>query len=405
MPTDDDPFDEDEADLDRDSREVSSEPDTDENDDSDDGVDGASHTPSYLRRRVVVALALTVIAAVAGWYLVIRDEGLSGDAVLAVDGEELTEEEFSRRLDLLTALYGVERPDPASEEFDRFRRDSAKSVAVGMVLEAAAAERGVDLAERAVADAFARYIEQQYPVGGRDAFIQQLGNVGVSEAEVLAEFRRTLITRLLYNDVVEEVTVSDEELAAEYDARREELAIDETRSLRHLVVSTEEAAVAAKSRIDAGEEFSAVASEISLDAATAAEGGSLGIMSADMLDPAFAEPAFSADVGVAFGPVRTDLGWYLGVVDEVFPPRTPTLDEIRDQLRTRIRIERELEQWRQFLERTIADADIDYADDYRPENPDAPPPVVLPDPLSVTTTAPGGTPPSTTRDAGEDEGG
>lgn len=357
-----------------------------------DGTDDVDDRSGSLGRRLAVAAVLTAVALAAGWYLLLRDEGgLPADAVLSVDGRTMSEDEFSRRVDLLTALYGLQPPSPDAAEYDRFRRDSAKSFAVGIILENEAADRGLELAERTVSDAFARYIEQQYPVGGRSAFVQALGNVGVSEAEVLAEFRRTLFTRMLYNDVVETAEVSDEDLVAEYEARKEDLGVSETRALRHLVVSTEEAAQAAKARITGGEDFAAVAGEVSLDGATAAEGGDLGVVSADMLDPAFGEPAFSALPGTVFGPVRTDLGWYLGIVEEIYPPQTPTLDDIAEQLRTRIRIERELEQWRQFLEAAIAEADTDYADDYRPENPDAPPPVVLPDPLS-----PSASPPSTT---------
>ena len=366
------------------------EPSTDDRSSEDPSAEDRVVTPEPhqpgSRRNVVIGglVVLALVAAIAGFVLLRSDSGLSDGAVLSVDGTEVTTAEFDRRIEVLSALYGIEVPPPGTEEAEAFRRDSAKSVALSLVLDRAAAERGVDVAERTAADALARYIEDQYPIGGRDAFVQALGDSGVNEAEVLDELRRQLLTSRLFDDVVGTIEVDDAAVEAAYEERQDELRVPETRRLRHLVVSTEDAADAARARIDRGEAFADVAAEVSLDGATAESGGDLGFLRADQLDPAFGDPAFAGEVGDVFGPVQTDLGWYVGTIEAVEPPNTPALDEIRDALRQRLETEAGLERWRTFLTDAIAEADIVYDDDHRPDDPLAPPPVALDDPLDST---------------------
>lgn len=368
-------------------------PEPDDETRADDPASAPASPPaaSGSRRNVVIGglVVVALVAAIAAFVVSRSDSGLSDDAVLAVDGTEVSTEEFDRRIEVLSALYGIEVPPPGTAEADAFRRDSAKSVALSLVLDRASADRGIDVAERTAADALARYIEDQYPIGGRDAFVQALGDSGVNEAEVLDELRRQLLTSRLFDDVVGTVEISDDEVDAAYQERQDELRVPETRRLRHLVVSTEDAANDARARIDAGEEFATVAAEVSLDGATAEAGGDLGFLRRDQLDPAFGDPAFGGEVGDVFGPVQTEIGWYVGTIEVVEPPNTPALDEIRDALRERLQTEAGLERWRTFLTDVIADADVDYADDYLPDDPLAPPPVALDDPID-STGVPGG---------------
>jgi peptidyl-prolyl cis-trans isomerase C len=116
-----------------------------------------------------------------------------------------------------------------------------------------------------------------------------------------------------------------------------------------------------------------VATEVSLDNATKAAGGELGSLAARELAPAFAQAAFAAAPGTPFGPVRTDLGWHLGVVEEVTPGRPVTLEEVRSPLREQLIGERRLARWRSYLGELIVDSDACYADRFRPADPNAPP--------------------------------
>ena len=336
-------------------------------------VAGEPEPPRGRGRRRVVAVVV-VVAVVAGLAAValtaLGSDGCPPDgAAVKVRGRVATVEELERRTELLKALYGVEPPDESdAKRADAFPRDLAKSVAVALIVEAEVEQRGLRAADKSVRDALDRYVAERFPEGGRARFVEALGNQGVSEGEVLAEFRRLLETNRLFQAVTEDAKVTDDELARAFEGRKERLA---RRRMRHLVVADEAQARAALARIQGGEPFAAVATAVSLDAATRDTGGDLGSLSAAELAPAFAEAVVAAAVGQPFGPVQTDLGWHLGLVEEVTPV---TLDEVRDSLRQQLVGERRLEIWRKYLGRQIADSGACYAARFRPTDPEAPPP-------------------------------
>jgi peptidyl-prolyl cis-trans isomerase C len=317
-------------------------------------------------------------------------------AALEVSGRKVTADDLERRVEVLKALYGL-TPPPASDtaKSDAFPRDLAKSVAVSMLIDADVADRNLGVGDKTVRDALDRYIADAFPEGGRARFVEALGNQGVSEADVLGEFRRLLQTRRLFDVVTGDVKVSDADVEAAFAERRDRLAIAERRRLRHLVVADEAAARSALGRIQGGAAFATVAMEVSLDAATKAAGGEIGSLAAADLDPAFGEAAFAAAPGVPFGPVRTQLGWHVGVVEEITPGRAVSLDEVREPLRQQLISERRLARWRAYLGDRLAEADACYAARFRPADPDAPPPDIGGSGIDGTTPqVPGTTPPA-----------
>ena len=94
--------------------------------------------------------------------------------------------------------------------------------------------------------------------------------------------------------------------------------------VRHILVETAEEADDVLVRLDDGDDFAEVATEVSLDTGT--PGGDLACSLANRYVPEFAQATMEADVGALFGPVETDFGFHVLVVDE----RTaPTEEEVR----------------------------------------------------------------------------
>lgn len=335
---------------------------------------------SDLRVRVLAGV-LTLLAVALPVGFVLGDRGLPEDAALRVDGTVVSTAQLQRRVDVLQALYGVREPR-AGRRQDQFRRDVAKAIAVSMILEGEARERGVVVATKAARSTLSRLIEREFPDTGRSGFVRALGNVGVGEREVLDEIERQLVVSQLFDRITAEVRVSDEDVVAEFDARREELAIPERRRIRNIVVAERATAVQVLRRARAGSGFAELVRKYSLDASTRNAGGDMGLLAQADLEADYGRAAFRAPVGGIFGPVKTRFGWNVGQVVSSRPARPLGLDRVRAELRRQLETEKALEVWRDWVAEQIRGADVEYAPRFRPTDPDSPPSGQLPDGLT-----------------------
>jgi len=83
----------------------------------------------------------------------------------------------------------------------------------------------------------------------------------------------------------------------------------------HILVETEDEAEAVLERLDAGEDFAVVATEVSIDTGTGPNGGSLDCSPASRYVPEFAEAAVAAPIGEVTEPVQTEFGYHIIVVE------------------------------------------------------------------------------------------
>ncbi len=86
--------------------------------------------------------------------------------------------------------------------------------------------------------------------------------------------------------------------------------------LRHIVFGTKEEAEAAQARLEAGEDFAALAKELSTDSATKDRGGDMGWISFDPQKPLFSSQAFELEPGEMSPVVPTENGYEIILVEE-----------------------------------------------------------------------------------------
>lgn len=326
------------------------------------------------RRRVVAALVALLV--VAGGVLLVQQRltGLPDDAVLRYDDEVVTKADLEEHLDTLDALYGVSEPEDGKAQ-DEFNRDVAKSVAVALILDRAAKDEDVVISEKAARDTLSSMIDTQLGPNPQKAFQDLLTKYGVSEDDILREIRRqqaiARLFKLVTQDTVDEVTAKDAEALYEKDPGAFE--VPERRKIANIVVATRGQARAVLSALRKGASFRALARTRSLDDATRDKGGLLGTVPASQLEEGYAKAAFAARKGTVFGPVQTAYGWNVGMVLDVVAARQPSYRAVADDALDAVRSERAMKTWRSWLADRIEDADVEYADAYRPAHPDEPP--------------------------------
>ena len=129
--------------------------------------------------------------------------------------------------------------------------------------------------------------------------------------------------------VAAQVDITEEELLQEYENPIIPLGVPETREIQQLTFDDQEAALAARVRLEEGIAFLTLAEERSLSA----EDISRGTLTSDQLGGAAAEAAFSVELGSVTEPVEGLFGWLLLHVTNITPGTELTFEEARDQIR------------------------------------------------------------------------
>ncbi len=137
----------------------------------------------------------------------------------------------------------------------------------------------------------------------------------------------------------DQVAVDDAALQEMYQAEIANLA--EQRHAAHILfevsgdvtdAQAKEAAQNAIERINAGEDFAAVAKEMSDDIGSAEQGGDLGFAAQGVYDPAFEDALYALEKEQVSVPVRTDYGWHVIKLLDVQAADIPTFASLKDKL-------------------------------------------------------------------------
>lgn len=299
-------------------------------------------------------------------------QALPPGAVLRVGTTVVTTADYDARLKVLSALYGVSVPT-AGPELQNFRKDAAKAIAVSLILDDAAAGNGVHVTDQQAKSALDQLVKQVLP-GGQATLAQFLKTKGVTQDQVLDEVKRQLETSALFASVTRGIPLGSPAAAkALYSQNATGMSAPEERRISNIVVETSQQASALLQQLRSGTSFAVLAAKYSLDGSTRGKAGDLGWMTSDQLDPTYAKTAFAAAVGSPYGPVQTQYGWNIGMVNDVRAARPLTFAQVESKLRLQLQDEAQLSKWRSWLAQEIVAAHAEYASDYEPTNPDAAP--------------------------------
>lgn len=141
------------------------------------------------------------------------------------------------------------------------------------------------------------------------------------------EYRAVTLVDIRPDDVAAEISISDDDLQAAFETRKDEFVVPELRSLEQIVFGNEEEAEAAYKRLQNGEDFATVA-----QALTGAAPVDLGPSSRDSLLPPLAEAAFALEGASFTAPVESSLGWHILRITNIEPGGEAVFENVRDQL-------------------------------------------------------------------------
>ena len=176
-------------------------------------------------------------------------------------------------------------------------------------LEAKKAE--IEITDEEIDAEYATYSDQY---GGENGLMTMLEEYNMDEEDIREDIRIYLLTlKLLEN----EVEVTDSEIEAFFNENIENFATAESVTASHILVKDKALAKELIGRINAGEDFTSLAKEHSIEEGASETGGSLGTFGRGDMVSEFEEAAFAMEVGeISKEPVKTEHGYHVILVED-----------------------------------------------------------------------------------------
>jgi parvulin-like peptidyl-prolyl isomerase len=235
---------------------------------------------SSSRLLAVLATLLLVLTACGS--------GLPSGAAATVDGEAVSRDQLESAVRELTADAPEEGRAEATEGA---QRQVLTLLIQAKIIENLAEEEGIEVDE---AEAEARIEADVEQSGGEEALSEMLA----SQDLTFELYRDVLVPTQLRVDVLRQRLAADEPPL-------------EMRTVRHILVESEEEAQEIVDELEGGADFAALAQERSTDTGSGAQGGDLGSAPRGAYVPEFDEAAWEADVDEIVGPIESQFGFHV----------------------------------------------------------------------------------------------
>ncbi|MTI83323.1 MAG: peptidylprolyl isomerase [Firmicutes bacterium] len=315
---------------------------------------------------LLIAATLTLLLLVAG---------CGGKVVATVNGENITQQELDKEVDMYKAGLENQGADFSGEEgkeiMDRLRQDVLKQLIDETLLLQQVEKRSLEPSSEEVQKEIKK-IRDNFETEGE--YKKFLAANGVNEPQLSDYVEKQLAVQKLVDEVTADVKVTDQEVKQYYQENEENFTQPEERKVRHILIGsegsgmdTERSQVDAKieaerllQKIEQGTDFSQLAKEYSEDPGTKDNGGLLTITRGGGFVQEFEDAAFNLAEGeVSPSPVKTQYGYHIIKVEEIIPSEVQSLEAVKDQIKTSLEDTRRAGEFTDYVEDLRKEAKID----------------------------------------------
>lgn len=228
-----------------------------------------------------------------------------------VDGQPIFLADYQEETARFEAAMAEQGFDLESEDgkarLAQMRRQVLDSMIEQVLIKQAAVQEGVAISEEELETVIQESIEEG---GGQASFEEWLLTSDLTYEDFREEIRFQLLAQAIFEQATGSVPTTGEQVHA-----------------RHILVQTEDEAQAVLTRLQAGEDFAALARERSQDENTKESGGDLGFFHrGQLISPELEEAAFVLQPGQISGVVQSQFGYHIVQVLEKAPDRPLPLE-------------------------------------------------------------------------------
>lgn len=301
------------------------------------------------------------------------------DVVARVNGAEIARGQV---YEVVKSVLVGRKGAPSSEEISELTRNALDSLIDLELLYQEAVARQLTVSDSEVS---AEVQKSRARFSSQEEFAAALGRIGMSEAKLREDTRKTLLVDKLLAEVsAGQAAVSDEEARVFYDQHPEEFGNAGQVRVRRLVIAVADDAPLAersaawrkaedlRAQLLAGADFAALARKNSSDSVSAKRGGDMGLIGRGVLPPEAEAVVFRLDSGQLSEVIETSAGYEILQVTENRAARPTSFDGAREAIRAALAEAKRQENERDLIDGLRRKAKIEIMPDAELTNEPAP---------------------------------
>jgi foldase protein PrsA len=198
-----------------------------------------------------------------------------------------------------------------------------------------ASSLGVKLSDAEVKKEFTKIKSTQFPKAAE--FEKFLASSGQSVSDLLLRVKLNLLSQKIQKQIVKKKSaVTQAQITKYYEENKSKYGTPEKRNVKIVLTKTEAAAQSAKKEIESGKSFASVASKVSIDPTSKANGGLLKEVVKGEEEKALDTAIFSAAKNKLGGPVKTPFGYYVYEVLSVTAGTQEPLSKVQSTIKQQL---------------------------------------------------------------------
>ncbi len=321
---------------------------------------------------VVAAIITTVIvggAAAAGSYF-----WANSDAYAAkVNGTTISTKEYTEFVDRAKKQYagqiGADFNSEAGQTMLKTLKQNIMDSLVDMsVMKQAAKEKGLTVDPEEKETKLKELIKSRYQ-GDEEAFKAALEQNKVTREEFDEQFADQLLLQKLYNDIVKDIKVTEEDIQKFYTENADRFKVPEQLQAQHILLKADPENEAEVKKVKAeadklmaqikgGANFGELAKKHSQDEGSKVKNGDLGEFTRGQMVLPFEEALLKLKKGEVSEPVKTQFGWHIIKRGDTSPGSTRKLEEVKPLIEGNLKQEKQKEVFESWLKTQKEQADI-----------------------------------------------
>lgn len=296
--------------------------------------------------------------------------GCGEKVVATVNGEKITENELNSRINQVAAMYGYDLESEEGKQLVGFLKEQIlQSLIEERIVLQAASDKKISINNDDVKKELDKVKEQFASDQEYQDFLKERK---FTEANLKTYIKNQLILNKLFEEVTNDITDTTKDIKAYYDNNKPEFYVDEQVKASNIVVKTEEEAKGIIDRLDNGEDFGALAEELSIDPTAKQNKGDIGYFDKNAsLVEEFKKAAFELKTGqYTKEPVQTMYGYHIIKVEDRKVAKQRTFEEVEQELKERFIFEEKNEKFSMYIDELLDKAEIEknLSDDKEQEN-------------------------------------